>query len=82
MGNSFKKYASIHIEFDSIKELKYALSKISDEIAQGSKHDRKMIVNCFCEYQTSVLIEPDFRIEEINGKQCMIFKSKMNKHGK
>ena len=79
MAKSFHKIANIQIEFDSIKDLKFALNKIADDIGSGYEHDRKKIVNCFVQYETSVMIEPDFRIQEINGQQCMVFQSKMNK---
>ena len=82
MGKSIKKFAIIEIEFDSGNDLKYALNEIANSIANGSTYGRKEISNSFCQYQTSIRTDPDFRIEEINGKQCMIFKSKMDKNGK
>jgi hypothetical protein len=82
MDKSMKKFAIIEIEFDSVNDLKFALSEIANEISCGKDYGRKKIAETFCQYQTTIRVEPDFRIEEINGQQCMVFQSKMNNHGK
>ena len=82
MDKGLKQYAVIEIEYFSIKELKYALENISNELAKGNNYGRKNIANAFVQYQNPISIEPEYRIEIINGQECMIFKSKMNKNGK
>ena len=82
MAKGLKKMALIEIEYESIKELQFALSEIGKSIGHGTINQRQMIAHCLCQWSLHSTIEPDFRVEEINGKRCMIFKSKMNDDGK
>ena len=53
------------------------MNKIMDEIRAGNMQGNSPHVK----WEVLLTKEPEFRIEEIDGKECYIFPSKMNKDG-
>jgi hypothetical protein len=67
----------ISVDAPTTKELVYALSRITDWVAGNHGSGRFKVNDTTVEIETSTYGEMDYRIENINGKTCLIFKSKM-----
>ena len=78
MAHEIRKKLTVEIEYGSINELKVVFESILGNLAHGKNYERKKVLSAIYELQNEfVCFEPDYRVEEINGKTCIIIKSKI-----
>lgn len=77
MSNQKRYRLDITIDAPTTKELIYALSRINDRVVNNSGTGRFKVNDTTIEMDLSAYGEIDYRIDNINGKMCLIFKSKM-----
>ena len=77
MSNQKRYRLDITIDAPTTKELIYALSRINDRVVNNSGTGRFKVNDTTIEMDLSTYGEIDYRIDNINGKMCLIFKSKM-----
>ena len=73
-----QKRLILEVDYSTTVDLERALRSVSDAVSKGIMYERKLHANCLIEYSVYRTDFPEFTIQEINGQQCMIFKSKMN----
>lgn len=73
-----KKRITLEVDYSTFLDLQIVFKKVLNHVAKGVKYDRQLISNCLTEWLIYDTEFPDYRIEKINGQNCMIFKSKMN----
>ena len=64
----------LNIYFETLDELSNRLEDVKEKIKKG----RMVSINPKQNFNVLLMKEPDVRFEEINGKEYMIFQSKMN----
>lgn len=67
----------VEMHFRYPRNIVIEMNKIMDEIRAGNMQGNSPHVK----WEVLLTKEPEFRIEEIDGKECYIFPSKMNKDG-
>ncbi len=73
-----KRYRlELTIDAPTTKELIYALTRINDRVVNNSGTGRFKVNDTTIEMDLSTYGEIDYRIDTINEKMCLIFKSKM-----
>jgi len=82
---SAKKRISFELSIDaeSTSELIYALESIKNKLANGSVKTpcgRYKLNGALIDFKFDFYGELDYRIENINGTLCQIYKSKMNEN--
>ena len=77
MSNQKRYRLDITIDAPTTKELIYALSRINDRVVNNSGTGRFKVNDTTIEMDLSTYGEIDYRIDNINGKMCLIFKSKI-----
>ena len=77
MSNQKRYRLDITIDAPTTKELIYALSRINDRVLNNSGTGRFKVNDTTIEMDLSTYGELNYRIDNINGKMCLIFKSKM-----
>lgn len=78
MNQKARKKVTLEIEFNSFNELQFVLNKVLGMAQQHYKHERQSIAGSVYEYSFETLLqESDFREEIINGKRCLVIKSKL-----
>jgi len=77
MSNQKRYRLDITIDAPTTKELIYALSRISNRVVNNSGTGRFKVNDTTIEMDLTTYGEIDYRIDSINGKMCLIFKSKM-----
>ena len=79
MNQKPRKKVTLEVEFNSFNELQFILNKVLGMASQHQKHERQSIAGSLYEYTFEIIPdEADFREEIINGKRCLIIKSKIN----
>lgn len=74
-----KKLLEIEIKYKTQAELIRILDEIKRKVHNGVPYFKNFIEGGEYEYELNYLSVPDWKIETINGKQCMVIQSKMNK---
>lgn len=78
MNQKARKKVTLEIEFNSFNELKFVLNKVLGMAQKHQRHERQSIAGSVYEYSFAILLqESDFREEIINGKRCLVIKSKI-----
>lgn len=78
MARQKRNQMQINIEFGSISELQLVLHSILMDAKNGRQHERKSVSGAIYEmHQETVFNESEYREEIINGKHCLIIKSKL-----
>jgi len=74
-----RKCLSIEIDYTHKDDAIRSLEKIIKQLRMSiQNHDRQMIGNTIIEWGIQSVNYPDYRIEDVNGNQCMVLPSKMN----
>ena len=74
-----RKNLVLHLEFSDKNELEMALLKVLQEVKAGVNYNREMHNSSICEWSCLKVDSMDYREEEINGKLCQVYQSKINK---
>ena len=78
MNQKARKKVTLEIEFNSFNELQFVLNKVFSMAQKHQRHERQSIAGSVYEYSFETLLqENDFREEIINGKRCLVIKSKL-----
>jgi hypothetical protein len=77
MSNQKRYRLELTIDAPTTKELIYALTRINDRVVNNSGTGRFKVNDTTIEMDLSTYGEIDYRIDTINEKMCLIFKSKM-----
>lgn len=73
-----KRYRlELTLDSPDIKEMIYTLSQLADSIARYGEQARFRVNSTQVELSFTKYNEVEYRVEEINGKLCYVFKSKM-----
>lgn len=78
MINKKEKVLEVKIKFSSFTELNKLFREMKHQIEEGNNYFKKDLNDGYLEYSLDYYAEFDYRVEAINGKRCMIIKSKMN----
>lgn len=78
MNQKPRKKVTLEVEFNSFNELQFILNKVLGMASQHQKHERQTIAGSIYEYTFEIIPdESNYRVEIINGKRCLVIKSKL-----
>jgi len=73
------KYLTMDISFRSFEELKNTLNTMQQYIKLGIENHKSRSDNSIVEYSMRYLEDIDCKEQVINGKNCVVIQSKINK---
>jgi hypothetical protein len=79
MSKAITKHLTIDIEYIDKTEISGILNTIKKQLNNGKNFNREKYGTSIYQYRKTLTSFPDYREEQINGKWCFIYESKINK---